>query len=121
MRLTLLALLTLTPGCSLFSPPAETHQVQDQVLPVACGTCIYKLKGARGCFWAVEVEGEVFPLEGPVPADHMAHGPEGMCVQPRTARITGHSLHGQFQASAFELLPVDPARDGPSVPHEHAH
>ncbi len=117
----LLALLAFSPGCSLVGEPEQAQQFRDEVLPVACGTCIYKIEGARGCFWSVQLGEEVFPLEGPVPEDHQAHGPEGMCVQQRRARVTGQVHHGQFQASAFELLPVDPSQDGPKVPHEHVH
>lgn len=113
--------LGLGSGCSLLSPPAPSHQVVDQTLSAACGTCQFKLAGARGCFWAVAVGDQVFPLDGPVPEDHQAHGPDGMCVQPRSAVVSGQVVHGQFQATRFELLPVDPARDGVGLAHEHSH
>jgi hypothetical protein len=113
--------MALAAGCSLWLPPEPTHTIRQTVVPVACGTCVFKMDGSKGCYWAIEIEGVVFPVDGVVPEDHMPHGPAGMCVQPRRAVVSGDVLHRQFRATHFELLPVDVNKDGEPNVHEHVH
>jgi hypothetical protein len=103
-------------GCGV---PAGV-EVRDQVLPVACGSCVLGVEGPGGCYWAVEFDGQVYPVGGVHPSDDMveAHGPEGMCSVERQARIDGNLRpDGRFVATRFELLPYDgEGRKG----HDHA-
>lgn len=92
----------------------------DQTVTAACGTCVFKRVDGHGCYWAVEWEGEYYPVNGPTPADHDAHGPEGMCTMARRAVVSGKLRGGQLYADRFELLPVDPTKV-PAAPVEHSH
>ena len=86
---------------------APDQVVDNQVMDVACGTCIYRLPDGVGCYWAVELDGEHYAMAGELPKDHDNHGPDGMCNMGRKARITGELRGSNFIASAFELLPTD--------------
>jgi hypothetical protein len=105
-------------GCSLITGV----QLKDETVTAACGSCIFKELERYGCYWAIEWDGDYYPVNGQTPLDHNSHGPEGMCTMPRKAVVSGKLRSGQFFVDAFELLPVDPA-DVPANPpkHDHAH
>lgn len=108
-----LALAALGGGCD------RGTAIVDREVTVACGLCRLQIEGAHRCFWAAEIDGHKVPLTGPaVVVDADPHGPEGMCVVERKARIDGR-LHGdKLVAESFELLPYDgPASE--AAPHEH--
>ena len=99
-----LFLLLAALGCV----PGPDKVVDNQVLDVACGPCIYRLPDGVGCYWAVELDGEHYPVAGELPKDHDNHGPVGMCNMKRQARITGELRGDNFIASSFELIdPTD--------------
>jgi hypothetical protein len=119
MTLLRLAVLSaLLTSCSVITGvPLEAETVT-----AACGTCVFKRTEGQGCYWAVEWEGVYYPVNGHTPADHDAHGPEGMCTMPRKAIVSGKLRSGQLFADRFELLPVDPAQVPASPPvHDHPH
>jgi len=91
----------------------------DQTVPAACGMCVFKQMDVPACYWAVEWKGEYYPVNGLTPADHDAHGPQGMCRMQREAVVTGKLRSGQLFADSFELLPADP--NAVPVLHEHEH
>ena len=102
----LAAWLAVVIGCA----PAEGVAVHDRVVPAACGSCVFGMEGAAGCFWAVEIDGAYHAVGGEHPPVDMveAHGPEGMCAVERKARVDGNLRpDGRFVATRFELLPYD--------------
>lgn len=105
----------LLAGCSRGTP------VQDRELTVACGMCRFQMEGAHRCHWAAEIDGRQVPVTGPgVPLDHDSHGPEGMCVVERRAKVDGTLYSDKLMADRFELLPYE----GPTAdvePHDHVH
>ena len=112
-------LLGLLVACSVLGT-----RVDDEVVPAACGMCIYGLTTEHGCYWAIEYEGAYYAVNGHTPSndEHDAHGPEGMCTTQRQARVSGTLRKGQLFADSFELLPFDPSAPQPDVaPHTHEH
>ena len=96
--------------------------VTDREVPAACGMCQYKMEEVRGCFWAVEIDGEKYVAAGtelPTNEEHDAHGPEGMCMMGRTAIVSGEVRDDRFWATRFDLQPADPSRAAPVEPHSH--
>lgn len=111
----LIALLTACSG----GPTAVT--LEDQTLTVACGLCQFRIDGARGCFWAAEVEGTHYPVVGSaIPADHDAHAPDGMCLMPRKAVVSGTVHSGRLTVTRFDLAPATDVPKNATV-HEHDH
>ena len=104
-------------GCT----PAPEATVENQIVNVGCGTCIYRLPDGVGCYWAIELDGEHYPVAGTLPKDHDNHGPEGMCNMERQARVTGELRRENFLASAFELLPPEKVPAKPKYTHEDEH
>jgi hypothetical protein len=113
----LLAALVGAAGCG--ADPGVP--VEDRVASVACGTCVFRMEGMAGCFWAVELDGEYHPMAGDIPPVDMveAHQPGGMCATEREARVAGSIRpDGRFLATRFELLPWDGEGSGAPV-HQH--
>ena len=108
--------LAIEPACTAITGV----EVQERTVTAACGECIFKQTAGKGCYWAVEIDGSYYPVNGPVPKDHDSHGPEGMCRLPRQAVVAGTIRSGQFFATKFELLPVDPGAL-PLPEHDHIH
>ncbi|MEM6925325.1 MAG: DUF6370 family protein [Myxococcota bacterium] len=115
-RLLLLACLAATSvGCS------GGTAVPEQVATVGCGMCKFHLPDSRGCYWAIQLDGVAMPVVGAHTPDHEAHGPDGMCVMERKARVAGRIKRGQFLADTFELLPAEGVDYGAAPPtHSHA-
>ncbi len=88
---------------------------------MACGTCVYRLPGGRGCYWAVALDGEHYPVAGATPPDHDNHAPDGMCNMERRARISGELRGENFVASRFELLPATEVPDDPRYDEHDEH
>lgn len=96
-------------------------EVHDRVVTAGCGTCVFHVPESKGCYWAIELDGQVYPVGGAHPPDDMitAHEAGGMCAQPRTARVDGEIRpDGRFLATRFELLPLD-APAAPAASHRH--
>ncbi len=117
LRSTLLAVLVAFSGCT----GLLGERLDGETVTAACGLCIFRQE-ARGCYWAISWEGSYYPVNGPVPPDHDAHGPEGMCRVPRQAVVSGRIRKGQLYADSFELLPLAPGTVAPSgAAHAHDH
>lgn len=101
------------------SPPGV--EVSERLVAAGCGTCVFRMPEKAGCFWAVEIDGQAYPVSGVHPPDDMlvAHEPGGMCTGPRQARVSGEIRpDGRFLARSFELLPLQ--GEVPPAAH-HAH
>ena len=94
--------------------------IENQVLKTACGSCIFKMKDAVNCPFAVEIDGKHYLVQGAVPQDHNSHMADGICNMAREARITGVLRDGKLIASSFELLPAEYVPDAPAH-HDHSH
>ena len=108
------------PACAKDEPSV---QIEDQVIEVACGHCVFDMEGQEqaGCPWAAHVEGEYYLLSGPVPQDHHKHQPDGICSMPRQARVNGY-VHGEyFVATEFELLAAENVPENAGHDHDHEH
>jgi Family of unknown function (DUF6370) len=96
--------------------------VAEQVVQAGCGTCVFEMPEAAGCFWAVEIGGQHYPVSGVHPPDDMliAHEAGGMCTGARPARVAGEIRpDGRFLATRFELLPLPSDALPPAHAHEH--
>ncbi len=101
-------------GCSTATP------VPEQAAKVGCGLCRFRMEGSRSCFWAIELDGEHYPVVGANQPDHESHAPDGMCVIDREAVVAGRIERGQFLATKFELRPAENVdMSKPPPPHEH--
>jgi hypothetical protein len=95
--------------------------VVDREVSAACGTCVFGMQDAKGCFWAVEIDGTFHAVGGVKPPDDMvtAHGEDGMCSVERRAVVSGSIRpDGRFLATEFELLPWD-GTGRRAAPHPH--
>jgi hypothetical protein len=125
-RLLLLVLLAITVSagaCAGEPAPrvmtARSIPVAAQVVVAGCSMCMFQDKPFTGCFWAVELEGKRYTVEGgALPKDHDTHGPEGMCQVKREVTIEGWIDGGTFVATRFDLLPFEAGKheqpDGPA-------
>ena len=87
--------------------------VADQKATVACAMCQFKMDDAKGCTWAIELEGKKYHVRGKTPADHNDHGPDGMCNMPREATVAGEIRGNAFIAKRFDLIE---AKNVPATP-----
>lgn len=99
---------TLGAGCAVGSRSTSstaTRIDQPTVVPVACGECLFGLKG-KDCDLAVKLGGRPYYVDG-VKGDDLGdwHAADGLCSVVRQARVTGEVRDGRFIASHFELLP----------------
>jgi len=99
---------------------ASGTAVPTQEAKVACGLCRFHVPESSGCYWAIELEGEHFPVVGADTPDHESHGPDGMCVMDRRAVVSGRIKRGQFLADQFSLLPAE-GLDMEAAPPTHDH
>lgn len=96
-------------GCAGGSRSARataTRIDQPTVVPVACGECLFGMKG-KDCDLAVKLGGRPYFVDG-VNGDDLGdwHAADGICSVVRQARVTGEVRGGRFIASHFELLPA---------------
>lgn len=111
--LSLVAAVVLV-GCS------TSTVVPEHTAKVGCGLCRFFIPDSRGCYWAIELDGQHYPVVGANPPDHDSHGPDGMCVMDRRAVVAGRVKRGQFIAEKFELLPAEGV-DWDATPPAHSH
>ena len=121
---------TMAMVCALFAAScgdSETDEAKieldNQVIEVACGHCVYDMDGTDGfsCPWSAEVGGEHYLITGPVPQDHEKHHRDGICVMERQARVTGHVHNEYLVLTAFALLPAEGVPEGVPSDHDHDH
>ena len=105
-------------GCGT---PEPTVELQGEVLTAGCGMCIYGKTLGTGCYWAVEHQGDVYPVSGPVPKDHENHAPTGMCNMKRQVRVDGTLRSTGLAATQFELLPPEAVPNAPKFTPEDVH
>ena len=115
MRLLIASVVILGSGCNA----KGSKHLSGETVPAACGLCIFKMEGLRGCHWAIEVDGKYYLAEGVLPQSHQPHGPDGMCNMPRQAVVDGDLLNGKFVATRFDLKPATNVPSHAAPPHSH--
>ena len=96
--------------------------ISERTVEAACAMCIYEMKDANGCFWAVMLDGKPVPATGPaIPTDHVQHGPDGMCNMKRIVVIEGTLKDGLFNATRFDLVPPEGVPDKPRYAPDDNH
>ena len=104
------------------SETVEGERLEGVVVEVACASCIFEMTGTQGCQWAAHIGDEYYLLNGPVPAQHEMHAPDGICRMPRQARVIGQIRGDVFVAEQFSLLPAtDVPEDAALHDHDHDH
>jgi len=77
-----------------------------RIVEAGCATCVYDMRGVKGCKLAVKIDGKAYLVTGTEIDDHGdAHGPTGLCVTARKAAVTGKVEGEKFVATSFELQP----------------
>ncbi|MEE9383877.1 MAG: DUF6370 family protein [Nannocystaceae bacterium] len=91
---------------------AASRQFKGDTIKVACGSCVFKMEGAKGCPWAAEIDGEHYLIEGRAPADgeHDSHADDGMCKVAREAVVTGELRADKLVVTQMDLLPLHPTK-----------
>jgi len=118
MKATALLLLTLLcfglASCSSSPKATPAIELKRQTVTVGCGMCIYQLPNSNGCYWAAEVDGQHFVVQGDLPKNHENHAPDGMCNMSRRAVIDGTLEGNRLFAKRFELLDSEAVPETPS-------
>jgi hypothetical protein len=114
--LRLLSVVVLV-GCG---GPAGTP-IENQTVTAACGMCLFSMREAKGCMWAVEIEGTPYLVQGALPRDHENHSPDGMCNVKRQVVVDGHLREDRFVATRFDLLPAESVPEKPTFSPEDVH
>ena len=112
-------LMTLTAAATLFltscdeKTPAPKAAVKVEVpadaisTEAACGRCIFKVEGAKGCPTYVKIDGKALPFTGLKVNAHKL----GLCKAGHPAKVAGAVKDGQFVATHFSLDTKAPAVD----------
>jgi len=70
-----------------------------------CASCVFHMKGVRGCKLAVGIGGKTYLVVGSGIDDHGdAHAADGLCNSARRASISGTIEGDTFVARKFEIL-----------------
>jgi hypothetical protein len=78
--------------------PAAAKTINNQVVEVGCGSCIYSMSGVKGCQLAVKIDGKSYLVTG---ADHVdAHK---YCSAAKQATVSGRIEGDKFVATKFEV------------------
>ena len=80
---------------------AHEHTVAARIVEAGCASCIFKMKGVKGCKLAVKIDGKAYLVTG---ADVNAHA-AGLCSSAKKAEVTGKIEGDKFVATSFELQP----------------
>ena len=99
------AAATLFIGCGSSNPPSPNTKLTAQQITVGCGMCKFDMPSNGGCYWAAEINGQHYVVQGNTPIDHQNHAPDGMCNITRTAVVDGTIEGRNLFAKRFELLP----------------
>jgi len=95
--------------------------VENRTVEAACGMCLYSMAEAKGCMWAVKIDGAHYLVNGQLPRDHENHAPDGMCNVKRQVVVDGHIRDDHFVATRFELLPPEILPEVPKYTPEDVH
>ncbi len=106
-RLLLTIVFCLLAGCGTASNTPATVVLKGETVTVACGMCIYQMPNSNGCYWAAEIDGKNYVVQGNLPKDHENHAPDGMCNLSRKAIIDGTLEGKHIFAKRFKLLPPE--------------
>lgn len=88
------------------SKEASVVTIRNQIVEASCGQCQFHLPG-KGCDLAVRIDGKAYFVDGTGIDDHGdAHAKDGFCQRIRKARVSGRIVNHRFQATTFELLPL---------------
>ena len=79
------------------------HSSSAHVYSVGCGSCIYDVKGAKGCPGYIKVKGKTMPLTGLKMSFHKL----GLCAKEGKAKVMGKVVVGKFVATSFSLVKTD--------------
>lgn len=106
----MLSLLALIFAIVSFGQDAVKKQLvlnknkQIDTLDVACGTCMFKMKGTT-CTLALKYNDTCYFVRGTDIDDHGdAHDKMGFCSAIRQAKVQGEVKDGKFIVTYFELL-----------------
>lgn len=81
--------------------------ITNQIVEASCGQCRFHLPG-KGCDLAVRIDDKAYFVDGTGIDDHGdAHAEDGLCARIRKARVSGQIVNNRFQATSFQLLPLD--------------
>lgn len=110
-NLTLLTLIFLVclffQHCTAQKTTASADLIENQIVEASCGQCQFHLPG-KGCDLAVRIDGKAYFVDGTKIDDHGdAHAKDGFCKRIRKARVSGRIVNDRFQATHFQLLPLD--------------
>jgi hypothetical protein len=91
-------------GCGTAADQSPTVVLTGETVDVACGMCIYQMPNSNGCYWAADINGQHYVVQGNLPKAHENHAPDGMCNMPREAVIDGTIEGNQIFAKRFTLV-----------------
>ena len=83
--------------------------------------CLFSMKEAHGCMWAVEIDGVNYLVNGELPRDHDNHAPDGMCNMTRQVVVDGQIRGDHFVATRFELLDPSAVPEKPTYTPDDQH
>lgn len=106
---TIFTLVTFIFIVSLSAEEGHKH-TSAHIYSVGCGSCIYDVKGAKGCPGYIKVEGKAIPLTGLNISFHKL----GLCSKEGKAKVEGKVVDGKYVATSFELIKDDDHKD-----HKH--
>ncbi len=92
-------------NAQLKSTPDSNKKILN--VEASCGACNFGMKGGKGCFLAVRMDGKAYFVDGTGLDDHGdPHGSDGFCEVIRKAEIQGELATGRFKATYFKVLPL---------------
>ena len=101
------ALVFVFIGFSTFGQDDKVKNSDTKIVEASCGLCNFGLKG-KGCELAVRLDDKAYYVDGSSLDDHGdAHSEDGFCRTIRKAEVSGEVKKGRFQATSFNLLPVE--------------
>lgn len=85
------------PGGGMGGEKPSAMNITNQVVEVACGSCVYKMTGVEGCDIAVKIDGKQYLVTG---ANVDAHQ---FCAASKQALVSGRIEGNKFIATKFEV------------------
>ena len=95
--------------------------IDNQLVELGCGTCIYKVAGGVGCYWAAHIDGEVYHVQGTVTMEPSFQAQEGVCYNHREAMIAGALREDKQNTTRFELQPLTDIPENPTFTPQDIH
>jgi hypothetical protein len=101
--------------------PEPVTRIDDQLLTVACGRCVFEMPGVEGCPWAAEIDGRHYLMRGSLPKNHSSHEPTGICNMHRQARVNGEIRGDVLYVSNLELIDAEAPAGEPRFTPDDIH